>query len=250
MTCGTCHSHSNNGAPAVFDTTEGLVPIRFNDPVVLRTGQPDMDFGNNSNVCVRCHSPRRAWTEYDDETGDMVMLTSSHAGPHHGAQATGLMGMGGDHRLNSVSDASTLGPSTHGTGAGCVSCHMNDNDHTFKPVAAACVDCHAVDDDLDYNGKSAAIVAKMATLAEYLVAVEGNAIARDTAGVWQVIPDSMVHGPLHLEEDGYHPVVGQYERNVYSAFWNYMTVMEDQSGGVHNPPYLEALLDNAIAVFE
>lgn len=251
MTCGTCHSHSNNGEPAVFDTTEGMVPIRFNDPVRLRTGQPDMDFGNNSNVCIRCHQPRRSWSTYDDETGDMVMLTSSHAGPHHGAQATGLMGMGGDHRLTSVSDPAGIGVMAHGTGAGCVSCHMNERNHTFKPVVAACAGCHGdMPDDFDLNGRVTAITAKMETLAGFLVDQEGNAIGRDEEGNWQVIPDSTVHGPLHFEDDEYHPVVGQYDRDVYSAFWNYMTVMEDQSGGVHNPPYMEALLDNAIAVFE
>ena len=248
MTCGTCHSHKNNGSGAVFDADE--IPIRFNDPVVMLTGIDNMDFGNNSNLCVRCHQPRRAWTTYYDETGDSVMVTSSHAGPHHGAQVTALMGLGGDHRLNSESDASVLGPSAHGTDSDCIKCHLVDNVHTFKPASAACVACHEVSDDFDHNDKRVLIAEKMATLAEYLLAVEGQGIERDTAGVWQVIPDSLVHGILHEEEGELHPNLGQFERDHYSAFWNYMTVLEDQSGGVHNPPYIEALLDNAIAVFE
>jgi hypothetical protein len=252
MTCGTCHSHQNNGSAAVFDADE--VPIRFNDPVVMRTGIDDMDFENNSNVCVRCHQPRRDWSEYDDGMGDMVMITSSHAGPHHGAQVTPLMGLGGDHRLNGLLEG--MGPTEHGTDAGCVSCHMVDGNHTFKPVAAACTGCHDVPDDFDYNGKLTDIAAKMETLAGYLTSQDGNGIGRDSTGTWVVIPDSTVHGPLHWEdgEDGeegaYHPVPGQYERDVYSAFWNFMTVMEDQSGGVHNPPYLEALLNASILVFQ
>lgn len=246
MTCGTCHSHKNNGSAAVFDSTE--VPIRFNDPVKMLTGLDDVDYGNNSNVCARCHQPRRNWAEYDDGMGDMVMVTSSHAGPHHGNQVTPLMGLGGDHRLNGLLEG--MGPTEHGTDAGCVSCHMVDGNHTFKPVAASCTGCHDVPDDFDYNGKLTEIAAKMATLAGHLTAVEGNAIERDSTGTWVVIPDSMVHGILHEEDGEYHPVLGQFERDVYSAFWNYMTVMEDQSGGVHNPPYLEALLDASILVFQ
>lgn len=250
MTCGTCHSHSNNGEPAVFDTSAGSVPIRFNGPVVLRTGQADMDFGNNSNVCVRCHQPRRSWSTYDDEMGDMVMVTSSHAGPHHGNQGTTLLGQNGDHRLNEVTDASTLGPATHGIDSDCISCHMNEGSHTFKPVASSCEECHDVTPEFDYNGFRTNIATKMTTLEGYLLAVEGNAIERDTSDNWVVIPDSTVQGILHEEDGELHPVVGQFDRDVYSAFWNYMTVMEDQSGGVHNPAYSEALLDNSIAVFE
>ncbi len=245
MTCGTCHSHSNNGSAAVFSDE---VPIRFNDPVVMLTGLEDVDYGDNSNVCARCHQPRRTWATYDDGIGDMVMITSSHAGPHHGNQVTPLMGKGGDHRLNNLLEG--MGPTQHGTESTCVSCHMVEGNHTFKPVAAACTECHDVTDDLDYNGKRAEIATKMETLVGYLVAQEGHAIERDSTGTWVVIPDSMVHGPLHFEDEEYHPVVGQYDRNVYSAFWNYMTVMEDQSGGVHNPPYLEALLDASILVFQ
>ncbi len=247
MTCGTCHSHKLNGSPAVFDTTEGWVPIRFNDPVILRTGEPDLDFGNNDNLCVRCHQPRRNWAEYDDETGDSVKVTSSHAGPHHGAQSTTLMGLGGDHRLTSISDASLLGPSTHGTGAGCVACHMYERNHTFAPAVETCEACHSsVPTDFDYNGVKTSIAAKMTTLAGLLSAIEGQGIGRDSDGVYQVIADSTVHGIVHEEEGEFHPVVGQFDRTAYSAFWNYMTVMEDQSGGIHNPAYVNALLDNAI----
>ena len=248
MTCGTCHSHSNNGEPAVFDTTEGSIPIRFNDSVVMLTGLDDMDFGNNSNVCVRCHQPRRGWSTYDDETGDMVMITSSHAGPHHGAQATALMGLGGDHRVNGLLES--MGPSPHGA-AGCITCHMDESNHTFKPAAAACEECHDVDADFDHGGARADIATKMATLLGLLTEYEGNAIEEDSTETWVVIPDSTVHGILHVDEEGeVHPVVGQFDRAAYSAFWNYMTVMEDQSGGVHNPPYLEALLDASIAAIE
>jgi hypothetical protein len=246
MTCGTCHSHSNNGAPAVFE--EGVVPIRFNDPVVMRTLVDNMDFGDNNNVCIRCHQPRTAWSGYDDGTGDAVMITSTHAGPHYGAQSTTLMGLGGDHRLNSLLES--MGPSPHGTDAGCVSCHMNEGNHSFKPAAAACEECHEVDADFDHGGLRAEIATKMATLAGLLTAVEGKAIKQDSTNTWVVIPDSTVHGILHEEAGEFHPVLGQFDRDVYSAFWNYMTVLEDQSGGVHNPPYIEALLNASIAAIE
>ncbi len=245
MSCGTCHSHSTNGEGKVFSAD---VPLRFNDPVVMLTGVDDIDLGGESNLCVRCHQPRTTWDAYDDETGDFAFITSSHAGPHHGAQSTALMGLGGDHRLSSSLD--DYGPSPHGA-EGCVSCHMNEGNHSFKPVAAACTGCHEVDGDLDHGDARAAIATKMATLAGYLTATEGHAIERDSLGVYVVIPDSMVHGPLHMDDAGeYHPVIGAFDRDVYSAFWNYMTVVEDQSGGAHNPPYMEALLNASMDVFE
>ncbi len=251
MTCGTCHAHKDNGGGAVFDTTEGWVPIRFNDPVVMKTGAANIDFDNNNNLCARCHQPRRAWDTYDtDLASDSVKITSTHAGPHYGAQSTTLLGLGGDARLSSVVDITTIGPSTHGVSAGCIQCHMNERNHTFKPNVVTCEVCHTVTADFEYNGGRAEIAEKMSTLAGLLTAVEGQGIGRDTSGVYQVIADSTVHGILHLEDGEYHPVVGQFERDVYSAFWNYMTVMEDQSGGVHNPAYVKALLDNSLEVLQ
>ncbi len=246
MTCRTCHSHKTNGEGATFDTTAGVVPMRFDvDAVVMLTGADDMVMSNGNNMCVTCHQPRRAWTEYDDSEGDMVMVTSSHAGPHHSAQGAVLMGWGGN--TNITPDA---GPATHGTGAGCIECHLTDGNHDFKPVTTSCEECHTVTADFDYGDRRANVATKMATLEALLTEATGNAIERDTTGTYVVIPDSTVHGILHEEEGEFHPVVGQFDRAVYSAFWNYMIVMEDQSGGVHNPAYIEDMLDDAIAAME
>ncbi len=251
MKCGTCHAHKNNGGGAEFDTTAGWVPIRFNDPVVMRIGGDDIDFGNNSNLCVRCHQPRQGWELYDvDLTSDSVMVTSTRVGPHYGAQGTTLLGLGGDARLSSVVDITTIGPSTHGVSASCIKCHLHERNHTFKPNVVVCEACHTVSADFEYNGGKAEISEKMSTLAALLAEQTGQGIGQDTSGVYQIIPDSTVNGILYLDEGEYRIARGQFERKVFSALWNYRTVYYDQSGGVHNPAYVKALLDNAIAAMQ
>jgi len=45
-------------------------------------------------------------------------------------------------------------------------------------------------------------------------------------------------------------VPGIYSPQVAQATWNYITLIEDRSQGVHNPNYTKALLKNSIEALE
>lgn len=248
--CSTCHGLHQTFDEGFADTTD--YALRTTSAITMlfdETTEADID--PSSNLCVNCHQARRAADYYDDGTGTMVMLSSSHAGPHHGPQSNLLLGNNG----------TTAGsPFTQHVEAGCVGCHMKETTgddlnvaggHTFWATVESCQDCHSSATSLDVFNVQTNTAAKLETLAGILENLEGNAIER-IDGVWTVIADSTVHGPLHFdEEDGaYHPVVGQYDRAVFNAFWDYMYVAEDRSLGVHNPTYANALLDAAIAAVE
>ena len=52
-----------------------------------------------------------------------------------------------------------------------------------------------------------------------------------------------------LQEDNY-VVEGTFPGIQVQAVWNYRTLLEDKSKGVHNPGYTKALLNNSIEVLE
>jgi len=248
ITCQTCHSlHTTFDSLNYALRTDGA-------PVDYLLDDSSYDVGEGTNLCATCHQPRRGYSDYDDEShADSAMVTSTHAGPHHGPQSAVLSGMAGDDRLGSV-DITALGAGTHES-VGCNGCHMHKGDdlevggHTFWPNVDKCGTCHAGASDFDINSYITDLDVKIATLQAHLVAASGQGIER-VDGVWSVIADSTVHGILHLDSDGAaHPAVGQFERDVFSAFWNYMVATEDKSHGVHNPNYVEALIDNALEAF-
>jgi hypothetical protein len=45
-------------------------------------------------------------------------------------------------------------------------------------------------------------------------------------------------------------ITGDFPREQVGALYNYMFLIEDQSGGLHNPKYLKQMLANSLAVFQ
>ena len=52
-----------------------------------------------------------------------------------------------------------------------------------------------------------------------------------------------------FDEDGYYNE-GIYPVVLAQAAWNYKTLLEDKSEGVHNPDYVKALLSNSIEALQ
>jgi hypothetical protein len=226
--CGTCHS---------FHETLELAEspdyaLRTTDPVELlmyRAAGLDpvtVDFGDGSNLCANCHQPRTA-SPIGDENGEFK-VTSTHYGPHHGPQTTIAKGLGG-YEFEGV-DFPNQTP--HTTGSSCVTCHMHESNHMFEPSLASCntTECH--------NGE-------ITTLAD-------NTRQVSVENLLTSLRDELAEAGL-LEEDietgEFHPVVGTYPVDQVGALYNYETILDDRSMGVHNFKYVEALLQSSIAVF-
>ncbi len=228
IACGTCHSFH---ATLDFENDGADYAIRQNGPVELlmyRVADPPsvvtLDFGNNSNLCLNCHQPRRVGP-VDDGTGNFT-ITSTHYGPHHGPQGTYLQGIGGAEIGAGYPEP---GSSPH-VQAGCTGCHMHEyaseeGGHTWKVAVAACQECHEDATTLDYRGAQTEIAGLIEQLAVGLTAV----------GI--------------LDDEG-HPVVGTYPLAHAQAFYNYAGLVDDRSNGLHNYDYIKQLAVNSIGAVE
>lgn len=209
--CRTCHQvHTSY--------TEADWALETTAPVALFAFENVTFDGGKGNLCANCHQPRRAIAVPDPN--DNIAVTSTHWGPHHGPQSAMLLGIGGAGDIKGTeSFHSKMVADT------CVTCHIGpDMVHTFEAIESPCVECHGEDFDLD--SKQAEIEALIAQVGDLLKA----------KGL--------------LDEAG-HPVVGVYPAAQAAALWNYIFIsIEDGSLGVHNPPYIKALLEAAVAALQ
>ena len=163
------------------------------------------------NLCANCHQPRSA----PPTTGSgNVTVDSVRWGPHHGVQATSFLGVGGF----GVDGSASVHYSTIKNG--CPTCHMVNGRHEMIPDVAACQSCHLGLANFDNNGVQKEVKGMIAELKGLL----------ETRGI--------------LSND--LPVPGTYPEKQAKALWNYLSVTEDGSSGVHNPKYIESLLQTSI----
>ncbi|MCK4921415.1 MAG: hypothetical protein KAS71_10240 [Bacteroidales bacterium] len=187
-----------------------------------------IDFEGSSNLCLNCHQPRDIAPVEDTVLVGQYVLTNTRLGPHYGTQSTLLEGIGGYEVAGTVDYPTAYW--AHRTMTSCVDCHMvssatvGEGGHTWIPSVDDCVTCHSSATDFDVNGKQTEIDALHLALEEKL----------KTAGL--------------LSETG-SIVKGTYPIDQAGALWNYRTVYYDHSKGVHNYPYIYALLQNSIEVF-
>lgn len=147
------------------------------------------------------------------------------------------------------------GSAGHRTGSSCVQCHMAESEdpelggHSWTPVDAVCTQCHP---PLD---AATGVEADMIALLALLNNVEGQAVELDAEGSPVLdengdlipIPGETVTGILL--EDG-SSQYGIFSDVAAMAAWNYKTVEEDQSMGIHNPNYTKALLKNSLQALQ
>jgi mono/diheme cytochrome c family protein len=223
--CKTCHS--------IHETFDGQdYALRLNDPINPESNPGmTMDLGGSNNLCANCHQSRRPEPN-TDSPGETFYISNTHYGPHHGAQANVLYGIGFAEVEGDV-DYPEAGSSYH-MGTSCVGCHMgeygNGGGHSWKANLDACIDCHGSDmDDFNYGNGQALVESQLNELRDKLI--ELGVVAGD-------------------EEDGYHPVVGEYPMEQAQAFFNWIGLVEDRSLGAHNPKYVKALLANTLEALE
>lgn len=241
--CATCHKIHES-----FDSTDWA--LRLDDPIAfIYDDAVTADFGNG-NLCANCHQSRRAEPNVSNP-GTEFNITSTHYGPHHGAQSNVLYGAG----LAEIAGSTPYpeaGSATHFTQSSCTGCHMTDysggqGGHTWNPGINSCTACHAGATDFDINGVMTDISAKLDQLKDLLIAQE--VIEEGIEEVYELDPET---GDIVvvLESDGFHPIRGTHTMEQAQAFFNWVGLLEDRSFGVHNPAYAEALIDNSIEALQ
>jgi len=233
--CYTCHQIHQTYTSDDWALTQ-------TNPVTTWVGDHTLDFGK-SNLCISCHQSRTYTPALPDpNTGGTVNITSSRYGPHHGPQGLMLPGLTGYELPGPAAyenSAHTLLLANNQANA-CVACHMapgnsTSGGHTFNVVNEAgsvnfnaCSACHTVSADLNalIADRQGIIEAKMAELRQLLVD----------------------RGKINPNTDLAIP--GEFTGHEAGALFNYRFVQEDQSMGVHNFKYANALLTNAIAALQ
>lgn len=243
--CGTCHGlHKTFEEEDYALRADDAVPFIFDAAVTFDAG--------SSNLCANCHQSRRAEPNVSDP-GDTFTITSSHYGPHHGAQSNVLYGAG-MAEISGSSSYPAAGGGNHYTmeEARCTGCHMDawDEDaadeggHTFAPALASCNDCHgATDENFNYGGVQVETAAKLEQLRDILVGL--HVLHYESGDYYELDPET---GDIVLvtAPGGYHVVPGTYPMVQAQAFFNWVGLEEDRSLGAHNPKYVKALLANSI----
>jgi hypothetical protein len=234
--------------------------LRLTDPVVaifdenvsfVLKGNNTMDLVGGSNLCANCHQSRRAEPNLTNPGEATFRITSTHYGPHHGAQANTVYGAGFAEIPGSMAYPD-VGSNFH-LAASCVGCHMAPFDedegqggHSFNPSLVACNVCHATS-SFDYGSEQTEIEELLDELRDKLIALgvveEGH---EETFEIDQETGEIILHETV----EGYHPVVGTYPMIQARAFFNWTGLDEDRSLGVHNPRYIKALLVNTLEALE
>jgi len=226
--CSTCH-----GLHKSFEGTD--YALRMDEPVVpLYDPTTTMDLKGNSNLCATCHQTRRPEPNTSNPGEATFKITSTHYGPHYGAQGNMVYGVGFAEIAGPVAYPA-VASGKHLELASCVGCHMapfskKQGGHTYNPNLDACNTCHnATNTDFNYGGVQTEVEEKLIVLRTKLIEI--GIVAGD-------------------DVDGYHPVVGTYPMIQAQAFFNWDGIVEDRSMGVHNPKYVKALLTNTIAALQ
>ena len=222
ISCTTCHDMHTS-----FDfETDGFdYALRSLKGVNLITDEGyTIDFNGTSNMCAKCHQPRRS-PESEIVPVDGLVEVGRRFGPHHGPQATMLEGIQGVELVGSL-EYPAIGEAGHRTGSSCTSCHMGEpsginGNHTWIPTTEACTQCHGDTAPGPVTGLEEGMETLFALLEE--------------------------KGVLEKDEEGEVGIVsGVYPTLTAEATWNYLLIVEDQSNGVHNPNYAKALIQNSI----
>ncbi len=208
-TCLNCHQSRRNGEYYDKETEAKTFTRKFtgDDIAIYQTAA----FGPAGSATL--NGTADTLTVVFDVPTTHAYISSTHAGPHYGAQGNTWAGVGGY-----TADAGTMF-SPHSDG--CVKCHMGEaSGHSFKPELDNCTSCHGEKD-------------------VYMDAIADR--QKDVAAALEAI-----HA-IHEEDGEYHPMYASLTREQFQAFWNFMIIMEDRSNGAHNPTYVDAMLDEAEA---
>lgn len=194
---------------------------------------------NAGNTCGACHQGRRNVGTYITNP----ITLSNRFGPHHSNQADMLIGTNGYHFAGWTYDQTSHVVATTADGKdACLECHYKATSqyvvggHTFNMRGevhgeevlnvAACAPCHGSVDDYSEIGPGYSVRDSIETLTADLKA--------------RLVAAGLLDGTSGL------PKSVRTSRDSAGAVWNYMSIVEDRSVGMHNPDYAMDLLNSAI----
>jgi hypothetical protein len=252
VNCRTCHQIHTTFTDADYALTTTA-------DVDLNVSGVTHDFGTGGNLCASCHQSRPLGAGQTPVLGGPnIILASSRYGYHHGPQADVMAGVGGVNFAASGAMPVEADTHFHGeTTKGCPTCHMTDatyggigGGHTFGMTYEyhgdvldnylGCLTSGCHDDDVDdfeeevddaetgfnYRGNQEDFEEKMDELVGLL---------RQT-GILPAAPSTSTSRKTGVAFD---PIV-------VAAVLNWQMLDEDRSKSIHNPRWVEDMLDDTI----
>lgn len=228
INCYTCHK--------IHDTYTGADwALRKTEASPSWLAHNTFDFGKG-NLCAQCHQPRTSYQVPDvNNPLDSFTVTSTRFAPHYGGQSSTLTGTA--YYLVGTGYNNSSHMNIENT---CVTCHMaaamgyGAGGHTFKVYdeeegalnTAGCAPCHTAEEAIANVEELQANVTLLLEELGTLLEAEGIYNPNGTSGT---------------------AVKGKYTNKVAGAYWNFISVEYDLSLGVHNPKFVEKVLENSIA---
>jgi formate-dependent nitrite reductase cytochrome c552 subunit len=225
INCRTCHN--------IHDTyTSSDWGLTSSDAVTIELTGDVYDLGN-SNLCATCHQPR---TSYDIPVagGGDVEITSTRFGPHHGPQSTMIAGLGGYGE-------EYTGSNVHyeAVDSGCITCHMTDE--AYGKQAGG----HTMNITYEYHGATEEYLTGCIECHEDIESFDRDGLQTEIEEMLEEVRVLLVAQGLIDGESG-SGITGTFTSEQVGALWNFKTVEEDRSMGVHNPKFTKSLLETAL----
>lgn len=258
--CYTCHSFHETGNLSL----RTVAPVTLVDKTVFDLG--------SGNLCANCHQARTDGTTV--VKAQPAKAITARFGSHYGPQADIFMG------TNLYEDPrKSYGTSAHTYAVtdGCVTCHMSlpDGRYSFSPElgghsfriatevhespkvnTSGCLACHPqmkqvanqelfdikAKADYDRDGAVEVVQLEVKGLLERLANPQNTGLLQKLA-----MPLIEPAGGTAIKVS-----TSDTERPLQevAALWNYRTVTEDRSLGVHNPTYVIQILMDSVAVLD
>jgi formate-dependent nitrite reductase cytochrome c552 subunit len=268
QTCSVCHDPHDPGSTSSLGTNAN--PRIMDATSLLPSGFKAVGVGKGA-MCITCHNSRNGgWTDTTvtpnvnhanlHEDGDAHFGTlAAFSAPHEAAQGDVLMGRNA-YFVSGVRGPHSLVPNA------CVTCHMDSvaapqeigystqSNHTFEANLTICAKCHGSFDGAGLQAATAAGLADLKATVEGKLASLYEAAGTTIEWLPGRTPKVCVNGcqpivppatspPNAVDEITY--LTGKTSTQVDTfakANWNYELVAADNSGGVHNPSFVQDVL--------
>ena len=232
--CRTCHKIHTN-----YDSTDWA--LRKTDATKLQLTGEIVDF-KKGNTCAQCHQARTA--VMPDLAQETFAITNTRWGPHHSTAANILAASGAVEISGSVAYTNT--GHLQAIPKGCVSCHMAQ---AYGSQAGG----HSMWMSYDYHGSQVDNVVACKTCHSGLTKFDSKdqIITKTYSKLTDLRNKLAAAGILDTtQSNGSYAsdilIKGTYSTKLAAAAWNYLFIVADGSNGVHNPAYINAVLQNSI----